>query len=722
MLTNKKSVAALLLLGAMLPACTSDQIEIPQEELYMRQFIKEFGLIDPSHDWNMAKDGNITIKTSNPTDVKIYANVDGKRYLFADYRQISGTKEISVDVPQSVESLIVRVNGKDYPTSIGSTIDLRYGSASRGGHYGDEDPVVTVSRTSEEDWLVLSAHDTKLYAKRMPEGGYNVNNDGVTSDFIFESEGDFIVYPIFWNTSQTPTFGVYYYDSEAKEIVYVDVYTADKVDEADENTILTKRKPTVMNYSPGSDWELDAAVKAEIAEAIDAAVAEYNIPSGGGNYYDANGFSCTNLIDGVMTRIANDILTKKGIENFLVHEWRYWVAGDLSITYTWNKAYLESVDELEGVGNQNEAGFNATNNDVVVSKGVKVHIKPGTLFGCYIRTSSGIFHSNRDRNFDWQLVPNAAGDGLELLEPQERASHAATWTGQKYGWTMLGFEDWPSVLSDGTTIDTTADFDLNDFVMMLAGATSDVIPEGNVENDPDPTPDPEPEDTPFEWIIAAEDLGNTYDWDFNDAVVSVSYIVRNYDATNGEVGEGTEEPEYTEVTVKPLAAGVTLPIYLMFDGMLVDDSGVADALEETYVIGHELHIWLGGSDTLTPINVGSKGITGTHTGEAIFKVKGQYSINQHVHAAFSGKNMGGFWVLVDKDGEFSHETALPSTKPASIPESAERVTPPHDAGRAPMMICVESSWRWPDEQVRITTVYPGFATWASDKTNTKKWY
>ncbi len=156
MLTNKKSVAALLLLGAMLPACTSDQIEIPQEELYMRQFIKEFGLIDPSHDWNMAKDGNITIKTSNPTDVKIYANVDGKRYLFADYRQISGTKEISVDVPQSVESLIVRVNGKDYPTSIGSTIDLRYGSASRGGHYGDEDPVVTVSRTSEEDWLVLS--------------------------------------------------------------------------------------------------------------------------------------------------------------------------------------------------------------------------------------------------------------------------------------------------------------------------------------------------------------------------------------------------------------------------------------------------------------------------------------------------------------------------------------------------------------------------------------
>ena len=63
-------IAGALASCALLSACTSDELPLPEEELYAREFVKEFGLTDPTHDYNMAQSSGIKVITSAPTDLK----------------------------------------------------------------------------------------------------------------------------------------------------------------------------------------------------------------------------------------------------------------------------------------------------------------------------------------------------------------------------------------------------------------------------------------------------------------------------------------------------------------------------------------------------------------------------------------------------------------------------------------------------------------------------
>ena len=59
-----KSIIAFMLLGAAaVTSCTVDEIPVPSEELYMREFIKEFGAIASDHDWNLAQHSSVTVQT-----------------------------------------------------------------------------------------------------------------------------------------------------------------------------------------------------------------------------------------------------------------------------------------------------------------------------------------------------------------------------------------------------------------------------------------------------------------------------------------------------------------------------------------------------------------------------------------------------------------------------------------------------------------------------------
>lgn len=129
---------------------------------------------------------------------------------------------------------------------------------------------------------------------------------------------------------------------------------------------------------------------------------------------------------------------------------------------------------------------------------------------------------------------------------------------------------------------------------------------------------------PYEWLIAAEDLGGTYDWDFNDAVFAVT-------ATHITDGEDNNK-KTTEITVEPLASGGTLPIYVMFNGEIIEvknnpDAEVGEGIAH-YQIGGELHTWLNGYYR-NPINVTDD--KQTNTGAPItFVVNGEWSIAQHI--------------------------------------------------------------------------------------------
>ena len=119
-----------------------------------------------------------------------------------------------------------------------------------------------------------------------------------------------------------------------------------------------------------------------------------------------------------------------------------------------------------------------------------------------------------------------------------QASYAASWVGTKYAWRYLAFEDWPSTSGFESKM-----ADLNDLVFIID------------ESEPYSTLiDIEHGDkisAPWEWVVAAEDLGTTDDFDFNDVVFGVSNYKEDAD------GKAT-------VDVRALASGGTLPVYLCY--------------------------------------------------------------------------------------------------------------------------------------------------------------
>ncbi|MDE5905345.1 hypothetical protein, partial [Duncaniella sp.] len=212
--------------GALLTACTTDEITIPKSELYAREFIKKFGVIDPNRDLNSATHAGINVVTTRPTDVKVYADINGKRYLFAEGHKLSGTTPLTFDVPKSVKEVIVDAGGQKIKASLGSTVRVSGISRADGsGESADEtdvadgpgitfcDNTVTYYRTKPKIFL---AQDIIDVIKKLPEEQPNTNVEGIVSDFYFNAEAgeQMTFYPLYWNTSSHHSLGIYWLDEE----------------------------------------------------------------------------------------------------------------------------------------------------------------------------------------------------------------------------------------------------------------------------------------------------------------------------------------------------------------------------------------------------------------------------------------------------------------------------------------------------------------------------
>lgn len=213
---------------------------------------------------------------------------------------------------------------------------------------------------------------------------------------------------------------------------------------------------------------------------------------------------------------------------------------------------------------------------------------------------------------------------------------------------FVGMEDWLRADSYGA--------DCNDVVFSVGAASVTELPE---PVDPDT---PLEEETTMEYIIACEDLGATDDFDFNDVVFSVSHV------------SGT-----TTATVKMLAAGGTLPVYVKYG---------------TQNLG-EIHELLGVS-TGVMVNTGS-GATANVASQEI-EVPANFSMST---------DMGGFAITVVKGGD--EEVTVDIAAPGK--------------GEAPQMICVASStWAWPTERTSIMKAYPDFGDWGQNYATNQTWY
>jgi hypothetical protein len=167
---------------------------------------------------------------------------------------------------------------------------------------------------------------------------------------------------------------------------------------------------------------------------------------------------------------------------------------------------------------------------------------------------------------------------------------------------------------------------------------------------------------PTWYRIMCEDLGNIYDYDFNDLVFDV-YFTEN---------QGT--PQYT-AHVRVQAAGGTLPIYLMYDQ------------NEAY----EAHHLMGFSETNIPVNVNNNRTAGWHD----------------IEIPMDSDNPNDIDIYVTK-------TAAENTKETMLlPAAGVDVI----VSKAPQKICIPNgtSVRWLRESQQIEWAYPHFSDWVKDE-------
>ena len=175
----------------------------------------------------------------------------------------------------------------------------------------------------------------------------------------------------------------------------------------------------------------------------------------------------------------------------------------------------------------------------------------------------------------------------------------------------------------------------------------------------------------YGWTIACEDLGGTFDYDFNDIVFRVYHTAGN-----------------NFVTIVPVAAGGTLPAYLHY----VSQNGKKD-----YTISEEWHQHFGnGYESNVMIN------TGNISESVIWPIRiegvsDKWSIQEFTQDP-DAKD-GNFYISVKRGDDLTQSITKPSN------------------GEAPQMLVLPVDWQWPTELTRITNVYPGFGSWGENYTN-----
>lgn len=221
--------------------------------------------------------------------------------------------------------------------------------------------------------------------------------------------------------------------------------------------------------------------------------------------------------------------------------------------------------------------------------------------------------------------------------------------------TVMGFGD-----------EVAGDKDLNDICFFVSG---------NIDEPEDNTPDDLPEPETQSWVMACEDLGGTFDYDFNDVVFSVAH------ATNE-----------AKAKITALAAGGTLPVELTYNGnVLTGPNG-----------GTHFNSWFGTGNLADEVAINAGKNTTNATGKSIeIEVPLDFSV---ANTESSGK-MGGFALNVYGGANGEDYTTI---------------TAPED-GDAPQMMCLPSNWVWPKENDRITDAYPKFGEWGENY-NVTNWY
>lgn len=625
---------ALILTASAICACTSEIADLTPDEAYSREFTKQFGLVDPDHEWSAAVSTNVTVSSATPADMQVVADFKGKTYLFGEYQQLSGTHNYAIDLPRGYENLRVQAKASPSPGEL----------------------TVTKEATGE----IISSKIIRSALDILPEGNDNANAANVQTDFSFISTGQPItIYPVYWNTNRQLKVGVYYYDATGKynESIIFDCQNRDDGD--------------VMYYNDNSMTDYLLTFEPEHREAPVAneeliqSITPKDLDRPGWEYYEPYFLNpWTNLLNckppypepteeevfdafGEWWRDRQYQLYPESTRHYTSYKLHTDLAKDKThALYTWDIYIGDIVGEIVTIPDRwvdkndpkkwiafppSKSVPNISEIPAISSKGITISLPEGTRFG---------FFSDSHSDVSYFTTTNNATD----LYGEEKTVSTS----------FLSFDDGSFSAAD-----------LNDMIFMVDANSV-------LETNP----------TPFPWVIACEDLGGTFDHDFNDIVFGVQHV------------SGSEHAYITA-----LAAGGTLPVHLYYQ--LTDIRGGSYESGDQYTVYspsdtkefNEWHQWFDKTSSQVT-NVGSFKVGAT----VRIKVGDDFTMSGNPNnpnvTIGSDNHLGGFHIEVEqKDGR---------TTMISAPKITD------DPGtNIPQMFVTTAAFEWPKENRPIYSTHRG---------------
>lgn len=740
---------------------------------FAQDFRKTFGDIDPEQDWNLAERQFVTVSTQTESEVKIYAKVDDAYAIVGDYEGIKGTRTLGYDVVEGTTEIIVSDGKEGIKTTANGVVV--FGQGTRGTAWEGTTEGVTVTKltgTTEINGVTYPGSKSPTDAEiqnvltQVPEMQNNISKGGIYSDFHYTSTGSFIIYPYYWNTSSINTVGIYYTDKNG-EYHEVDIYTADGEVEYQETYSPLQTAPKRPNdwgikLNGSSNWETvpndnfhlnnwstetdasglrppfieywksagNALGTAQIEKTINAATFDTN------KHYlvmiEARLMNESGNIDetGSVTFYANDasiVMTSDAFNSHDTYQGHSEIYSDMDGTKRmWVRCKPDSNGKIKvGFNLENiqsnwfafnnlkvfdaehlDPGYLTGRNDNFYQstdrgQGIRVDIPEGVTFGMYVKkTDTSNTYGASGSGTNWTLYSDKQKNidaGYEFAA--EKYCYASTfYMGDQM---FIGLEDWPN-----------GDCDLNDFVLAFDGCKPIIINE-----------DPKTST----WLVACEDLGGTFDIDYNDIVFSVEHI-------SGQ----------TTAKLTPLAAGGTLASYIFFQDPLTTNGANDKCFGEIHQLFGVASQASGSYDIINANSRYEKSAPAITFNVDKDWTMAYYSIGEDGGTAYSRSgqsvNMGGFEIRTLPIGEDSPATLSiddsrfkgRSIQPSVLEDNATNV---------PFILCIPYPytrynyptagkktsyvWAWPIEYQHITDgtgPYPDFGEWVTDHTKKTDWY
>ena len=703
-------MAVLAACAIAVSSCADTAPEIPQDELYLRGFIKQFGVPDADHTWSMA--------TAVEADVRLDSRINGMAMFYAtapespDCKVLGSTEIVNgrgsqrFDVRCGTDMVYVRVANSKGMTEFSGFVASTDGhiavttSASR----ADGDCPVTVTEVT--DYMVKRMDDAKmeevkkfianhpkdyldktwkdicteqgLDQNRYPSQTFPVKNLYKLNDVATYTERTEIfpfeeVSPIIFkytNTYDVRTPGPFSesYDSEKKADNINKYYHQEKKLDAGAETVVEHAGPVTLDLMWKGSQEGSAPILGYYYYLADDTVLMNTDPLA--FFEKVPKFILFDkehkLNDGNNDAMRIQYCKDKG---------QHYNETDANPQYNNDPCYLKGEHDYTG-----QAWEALNSSQSVAVTGNNNFFRGANMQGLHIKLVYRGDDGKGESTFDFPegmrigFFSGTAGEADKFY----LSNAALNFYLFAYNYTQLGFsedEQTPMTLPTAARfsfnggnylgMETERDFDLNDLVFRISNA--------------EPAPDITPQDFPKEadpemWILACEDLGSTKDYDFNDVVLKVGVI------------PPAEAGGETKVKIVPIACGGTLDSYVYFRKERLGEIHNLLGMPQKYAAG---------------AGNGTPDINHSNSVKREFKVEDGYLLSDKFKEDFSVTTT----LLNGKDTESAWYKRVET-------EEFERMNGkvPH----APQMLLLHPDWSWPVEHRDITVAYPGFKDWTHD--------